>query len=75
MSVGEIGQASRYGRAQVRAFRLDAGIDFFLYRGIKLAIIGIYEQYSFTFVGTGALEANGALDQYYGGVITIGYVL
>ena len=55
------------------------GLDFLVYKGLKVGVEGQYERFSLTFNPTAAAAptkiANSGTDQYFGGVIVVGYVL
>jgi hypothetical protein len=55
------------------------GLDFLVYKGFKLGVEGSYQRYSLTFnpsaTNPPAKIANSGTDQYFGGVIVVGYVL
>jgi hypothetical protein len=71
------------GPASVIGLRPAGGLDFFVYRGLKISVSGFYERYELTFQGSSpppAKPGNGeiaqsAVDQYFGGVLSIGYEL
>lgn len=84
--VARAGQATRiddgYGPADSYGLRVQGGLDFFVYRGLKLGLVGYYERYELRFTGSDpppAKPGNGelarrAIDQYFGGLIALGYV-
>ena len=47
-----------------------------VWRGLKIGALGYYERYVIAFSGDGApvKVASSAVDQYFGGVLLIGYV-
>jgi hypothetical protein len=70
--------ATEYGPANTFGIRVRGGLAFFVYKGIKLGVEGHYERFSLTFTPGNTMPvkvANSATDQYFGGVITVGYVL
>lgn len=70
--------ATEYGPVKTFGVRVRGGLDFFIYKGLKLGAQGFYERFSLTFNPGSAMPAkvaNSGLDQYFGGVITVGYVL
>ena len=79
---GPAQRADEYGPANTFGIRGQGGLDFFVYKGIKLGAMGFYERFDLTFVGSDPLPAkpgNGdlaqrAVDQYFGGVLVLGYV-
>jgi hypothetical protein len=74
--------AEEYGPASTFGVRGQGGLDFFVYKGIKLGAMGYYERFQLTFTGSDpppAKPGNGefaqrAVDQYFGGVLVLGYV-
>lgn len=71
--------AAEYGPAKTYGIRVRGGLDFLVYKGLKLGLEGLYERFSLTFNPTAATPpakiANSGSDQYFGGVIVVGYVL
>ena len=67
------------GRPAPSAFACAAGSTFSSTRGSRSASKGFYERFSLTFNPTAATApakiANSGTDQYFGGVIVVGYVL
>jgi hypothetical protein len=73
---GPIGTAAEYGTVSTVALRGSGGLEFFLWRGLKLSALGYYERYVLQFTGRGMRgAASGAIDQYYGGQLALGYEL
>jgi hypothetical protein len=81
LDAGPIVTAQEYGPATAYGLNPSGGLDFFLYRGLKLALKGYYERISYSFVpsnpppqkpGMGT-NAQSAVDQYFGGSLSIGY--
>jgi hypothetical protein len=76
---GAVVTADSYGPASRFGIRAQGGIDFFAYRGLKVGLNGFYERYQLVFKGGGALPGpgstppEGAVDQYFGGVLVLGY--
>ena len=70
-SIDEFGPGSAFG------LRVSGGLDFFVWRGLKLGVLGYYERFVLTFSGAGtpppAKVASSATDQYFGGVLVVGY--
>lgn len=69
---------TEYGPTNSFGIRVRGGLDFFVYKGLKLGAEGYYERFSLKFVpgsATPAKVANGGTDQYFGGIIVVGYVL
>jgi hypothetical protein len=67
--------AAEFGPAKTFGIRVRGGLDFLVYKGFKIGAEGLYERFSLTFNATGAKLANSGTDQYFGGVIVVGYVL
>lgn len=68
----EFGPASNFG------VRISGGLDFLVYKGLKLGVGGLYERFGLTFKPGSvapAKSATSAVDQYFGGFISVGYVL
>jgi hypothetical protein len=70
---------AEYGPAKSFGVRVRGGLDFLVYKGLKVGAEGMYERFSLTFNPTAAAApakiANSGTDQYFGGVIVVGYVL
>ncbi|HEX4460452.1 MAG TPA: hypothetical protein VIA18_20885 [Polyangia bacterium] len=70
---------SEYGPASNFGVRISGGLDFFVYKGLKIGVGGMYERFGLTFHPpanvTPAKTATSAVDQYFGGLISVGYVL
>ncbi|HWE26703.1 MAG TPA: hypothetical protein VHB97_01820, partial [Polyangia bacterium] len=70
---------AEYGPAKTFGVRVRGGLDFLVYKGFKLGVEGLYERFSLTFnpnvTPAPAKIANSGTDQYFGGVIVVGYVL
>lgn len=81
-TAGPATSADGYGPASSFGIRVQGGLDFFVYKGIKLALVGYYDRYQLGFVGSDpppAKPGNGeiavrAIDQYFGGLLAVGYV-
>ncbi|MCU1283056.1 MAG: hypothetical protein JWM53_6602 [bacterium] len=71
--------AAEYGPTKTFGIRVRGGLDFLVYKGLKIGVEGLYERFSLTFnpaaANPPAKVANGGSDQYFGGVIVVGYVL
>lgn len=71
--------AAEYGPASTFGIRVRGGLDFLVYKGFKVGAEGLYERFSLTFNPSSAVTpakiANSGTDQYFGGVIVVGYVL
>jgi hypothetical protein len=74
---GSITTDAEYGAASVFGVRVDGGLDFFVWRGLKLGGVGFYQRFAASFNGAPGMRgvANGAVDQYWGGVLAVGYEL
>jgi TolB-like protein len=77
---GPIADATtEYGAAKTFGIRVRGGLDFLVYKGFKIGLEGLYERFSLTFNPSAACAtckvANSGTDQYFGGVIVVGYVL
>jgi TolB-like protein len=70
---------AEYGPTKTFGIRVRGGLDFLVYKGFKIGAEGLYERFSLTFNPTAATTpakiANSGTDQYFGGVIVVGYVL
>ena len=70
---------AEYGPAKTFGIRVRGGLDFLVYKGFKIGAEGLYERFSLTFNPASAVPpgkiANSGTDQYFGGVIVVGYVL
>jgi hypothetical protein len=70
---------AEYGPSKTFGIRVRGGLDFLVYKGLKLGAEGMYERFSLTFnPGAATMPgkiANSGTDQYFGGVIVVGYVL
>jgi hypothetical protein len=74
---GPIAADAEYGPAQSVGFRIQGGLDFLVYKGFQLAAVGFFEEFKIGF-GFGSMPpqkfAMTATDQYFGGMVTLGYV-
>ena len=54
---------------------LRAGLDVYVWRGLRLGASGFLERLMLTFAGdpTARVHATSAIDQYYGGIVSAGY--
>ena len=70
---------AEYGPTKTFGIRVRGGLDFLVYKGLKIGAEGMYERFSLTFNPSAASApakiANSGTDQYFGGVIVVGYVL
>jgi hypothetical protein len=73
---GPVQGSDEFGPGSVYGLRAGGGLDFLVYRGLKIGAVGYYERYVLAFSGDGApvKVASSAVDQYFGGVLLIGYV-
>jgi hypothetical protein len=75
---GSVQTVDEFGPGSVYGLRVGGGLDFLVYRGLKIGALGYYERYTIAFSGTGnpppQKVASSAIDQYFGGVLLIGYV-
>jgi hypothetical protein len=85
LSSGAIADADQYGGGTVRGLAAEAGLEVVLARRIILRAGARYQRIAFTFDGTGAMANNldgdpssqdvgGALDEYWSGFATGGYL-
>jgi hypothetical protein len=74
-------RATEYGDANALGLRGSGGIDFYVYRGLKVGAMGFYERFALSFGTNGVKQmqattkVNSGIDQYFGGIITVGYML
>jgi hypothetical protein len=77
-SSGSVQTVDEFGPGSVYGLRAGGGIDFLVWRGLKIGGLGYYERYTIAFSGTGTPPpqkvASSAIDQYFGGVFVLGYV-
>jgi hypothetical protein len=75
---GPIQTPDEYGLAAASGLRFSAGLDFLVWRGIRLGAQGYYERFMTVFgydPANRAKIADGATDEYYGAMVLLGYVL
>jgi hypothetical protein len=75
---GHVEDAEEYGYANVWGLNLRGGVDIFVWRGLKAGVSAYWERFALEFTHQSPYPfkvANNAVDQFYGGIITIGYVL
>jgi hypothetical protein len=75
---GPIQTPAQYGLSAAYGLRLSAGLDFLVYKGLRLGVQGMYERFSIVFgydPNNRAKIADGATDEYYGAMVVLGYVL
>jgi hypothetical protein len=75
-NAGSVQSTDEFGPGSVYGLRAAAGLDFLVWRGLKVGALGYYERYVIAFSGDQAAVkvASSAIDQYFGGVLLIGYV-
>jgi hypothetical protein len=69
---------SEYGPVATVGLKFGGGLDFLVWRGLKVSIAGFYERFNLKFVPGSTMpakQATAAVDQYFGGVVSVGYVL
>ncbi len=75
---GSVQEATEYGPGSKWGMRVGGGLDFLVWRGLKVGVLAYYERYLLAFTGTGTPTpqkvASSAIDQYFGGVLVIGYM-
>jgi hypothetical protein len=80
---GEIGKLSSFGRGSVGGIDTDLRLEVRPTSSLVLGIGGRYTRFFFAFDGSGAMtdqngdgkkDVGGAVDQFYGGFLTVGYV-
>lgn len=85
LSTGEITTADFYGTGGATGFDGELGIEYIFARRGIIRAGGHYQRFGFDFDGNGALsnnrdgnsatqEVGGATDQFYGGMVTAGYL-
>jgi hypothetical protein len=74
---GPIQSREEFGLAAAGGFRFSGGLDFLVWRGLRLGAKGFYERFNmrFGYDPDRVRIADTATDEYYGGVLVIGYVL
>ena len=75
---GPIQSPLKYGLAQSYGLRFSAGLDFLVWRGIRVGAAGMYERFNLVFGYDPSNRAeirDSATDEYYGGMLVLGYVL
>ena len=73
---GAVTTTDEYGPGSVFGIRVDGGLDFFVWRGLKVSGLGFYQRFAITFTAQGMRGiANSAADQYFGGILAVGYEL
>lgn len=73
LDTGAIHTASEYGPGGGWGIRVLAGVEVLPWRGLVLRLAGFYEHFGLSFDHP-PTPTGGATDQYYGGLLGIGYV-
>jgi len=75
-NAGEIETQPFYGLAAHFGLRFQAGLDFLVWRGIRLGAMGFYERFgaAYGYDPNRALIADTSTDEYYGAMLLLGYV-
>jgi hypothetical protein len=75
-NAGSVQDNLEFGSGPVYGLRAGGGLDFLVWHGLKVGALGYYERYVIAFTGAGSPQkvASSAVDQYFGGVLVIGYV-
>ncbi len=74
---GPIEAPSEYGLAAGYGLRFSGGIDFLVWKGLRVGAQGFYEHFAIQFGydrNNEAKIADTASDEYYGGMLILGYV-
>ena len=79
---GPVASIDEYGPATAFGVRVRGGLDFFVWRGLKLGVIAFYERMQLSFLGSNPPPlkpgngevASSAVDQYFSGILALGYV-
>jgi hypothetical protein len=76
---GSVGAADEFGKPSTFGLRAQGGLDFFVWRGLKVGVLGYYERFQLGFSNGAepapAKLATSAVDQYFGGILLLGYML
>lgn len=80
-TAGPATTSDEYGPARTYGLRVEGGLTFRVWRGLEILASGFYERFQLTFRGSDpppALPGMGnlaesALDQYFGGALSVGY--
>jgi hypothetical protein len=75
---GHIEDAAEYGYADAWGLHLRGGVDIFVWHGLKAGVGAYWERFALSFTHAAPQPfkiASSAVDQFYGGLITIGYVM
>ena len=81
LDAGPVTAPEGYGPATAYGLRPEAGLDFFVWRGLKITAGFFFHQVSFTFLGSdpppakpgGGTVAASAVDRSLGGLLGVGY--
>ena len=75
---GPIQSPTQYGLAAAYGLRFSGGLDFLVWKGIRVGVQAMYERFAVRFgydPNNRMKVADGATDVYYGGMLMLGYVL
>jgi hypothetical protein len=75
-NAGSVQTPEEFGPGSTYGLRAGGGFDFLVWRGLKIGALGYYERYVIAFTGADSPTkvASSAVDQYFGGVLVIGYI-
>lgn len=79
VDAGSVTSPDRYGPADVYGIRIEGGLEFFAWRGLKVGASGFYSRYAFAFApldptaDPSGAHPSSAVDQYFGGLFLVGY--
>ena len=79
LDAGAVTGVDRYGPADVYGIRGEGGLEFFAWRGLKVGAAGFFSRYAFAFppldptVTATGTHPTSAVDQYFGGLFSLGY--
>ena len=79
LDAGAVTGTDRYGPADVYGIRVEGGLEFFAWRGLKVGAAGFFSRYAFAFppldptVTATGTHPTSAVDQYFGGLFSLGY--
>ncbi len=73
---GPIQLRANYGVAATVGFRFSAGLDFLVWRGIRLGAQGSYERFAarYGYDPDAVQKRSTSIDEYFGAVLVLGYV-
>ena len=74
---GPIQLQANYGLAATVGFRFGVGLDFLVWRGIRIGAQGGYERFTsrYGYDPNAAQKRDTSTDEYFGGTLVLGYVL